>query len=306
VPDLAAGEEAVLEDDAIAVLTRAVEGWTLTADGSPDSELRQAVATAVRGFVLEQRAVEAGTTTESLLAGAELTTDDLSGADPESRTVYFVAGLFFAFLFYMASIMFGMNIASSVVEEKQSRVVEIIAAAVPTSQLLVGKIVGTTSLAVGQLVLIVGVGLVGSTFTGYDVLLPGMGEALAWYLPFFLLGFLALACVWAAAGAISSRTEDLQSTSSPLTLGLIIAFVVGVSLEGTAQQVASFVPVVSTILMPMRILDGDTAVWEPALALGLTVCFAVVTVWFGSRLYQRSVLHTQGVLGWRGAWRMTD
>lgn len=297
-------EAAVQDEDADAVLVRGDDGWTLAADGRPDPTLRQALTAAVRSQVLERNAAEAGTTVEELTAGADLRTEDLSGGAPGAETTRFVVGLFFAFLFYMSSIMFGMNIASSVVEEKHSRVVEIIAAAVPTSQLLVGKIVGTTALAFGQLVLVVGTGLIGSTFTGYDVLLPGTVEAVMWYLPFFVLGFLALACVWAAAGAVASRTEDLQSTTSPLTLGLILAFVVGISLDGVAQDAVSFLPILSTILMPMRILDGEVGWWEPALALLVTIAFTAATIWFGSRLYQRSVLHTQGMLGWRKAWRL--
>jgi ABC-2 type transport system permease protein len=305
-PDQERARSLVLDGEADALLVRGGDTWTLAADGDPDGSLRQALAAAVRVHVLEQRAAEAGTSADVLLAGAELTTEDLSGGTPGSSTVHLLVGFFFAFLFYVSSIMFGMSIASSVVEEKQSRVVEIMAAAVPTSQLLLGKIVGTTVLAVGQLVLIVGAGLVGSTFTQFDVFLPGIAGTVAWYVPFFLAGFLALACVWAGVGAMASRTEDLQSSTSPLTLALVAAFIAGLSLEGVAREIGSFVPILSTLLMPARVLAGEAAWWEPPVALAITLAFAAATIWAGSRLYQRSVLHTQGRLGWRAAWRMTD
>ena len=81
------------------------------------------------------------------------------GADDEGVQV--IAGFVFVFLFYMAAILFGYAIANSVVEEKQSRIVEILAAAIPLRQLLVGKVVGATALALGQMVIFVAIGLIG-------------------------------------------------------------------------------------------------------------------------------------------------
>ncbi|WP_153395881.1 ABC transporter permease [Ornithinicoccus halotolerans] len=301
VADRAAGEAVLAEEEAEALLVPSAEGWVLVTEHTPSTSLRQAIAAAASEHALSGNAAAAGTTVEQLRAGGELAVETLSDGEDDGMVIA-VAGVAFAFLFYLSSVMFGMTIASSVVEEKQSRIVEILAAAIPVRALLAGKIIGTSALALAQLVLLVAVGLVGSTVVGYDVFLPGMAEALAWYLPFFLAGFLALACIWAAAGAMASRNEDLQTTTTPLTMALVAVFLLGFYLEGTARAVASFVPVLSTLLMPLRVLEGDVGWWEPALALVLTLAFAVATVLAGARLYRRSLLHTQGRLGWRAAW----
>lgn len=306
VADEAAGESAVTDGDADALLTPGADGWNLGGDGEPASELSGVVADVVRGNAMAANAEAAGTTVEELTAGSTLTTSDLSGSDSESQIVLYLAGIFFAMLFYMASIMFGMAIANSVVEEKQSRIVEILSAMIPVRQLMTGKVLGNTVLALGQMVLITGIGLIGLTFTDYDQLLPQMSGAILWYVPFFLVGFLALACIWAAAGAMASRNEDLQSTTTPLTMVLVIIFVVGINLDGAAQVIGSFVPVASTILMPLRILEGGVSWWEPALALLLTLVFAALTVAAGARLYRRSLLQTSGRLSWRKAWTTGD
>jgi ABC-2 type transport system permease protein len=205
-----------------------------------------------------------------------------------------VAGLVFAMLYYMASLLFGLAIAQSVVEEKQSRVVEILATAIPVRQLLIGKIVGNTLLALGQMLLFVGAGLVGVTFTSYKQYLSTLTGPAAWYLVFFLAGFIALACIWAVAGSLASRSEDLQSTTMPLTMVIVVALFVGISASGVWQVVTSYVPVISTITMPMRLLDNTASWWEAGISLLLTLAFAGVTVLLGEKLYRRSVMQTGG------------
>ena len=145
-------------------------------------------------------------------------------------------GFAFAFLFYVAALMFGITLASSVVEEKQTRIVEIIAGAIPLRQLLLGKIAGNAVLAVGQMAVYVGVGLVGLAFTDYSGLIAGVSGAVAWFLAFFLAGFVALSCLWAVAGALASRTEDLQSTQTPVTMLVVLMFFGGLFLDGTARR----------------------------------------------------------------------
>ena len=305
VDDAAEGERLVVDGEADALLVLDGDNWTLAADGPVPRELHLAMIDAVAASGLTANAERLGVAAEDLLTGTQLSTRDLSGEDEQGMVAYF-AGLVFAMLFYLSSLLFGMSIATSVVEEKQSRIVEILAAAIPIPQLLLGKVLGSTVLALLQLALLSGVGLIGLQFMELDLRLPGLAEAVLWYLPFFLLGFLSLACIWAAAGALASRIEDVQATSMPLTFVLVSVFVVGINLDGSARVVGSYVPVLSTILMPMRLLTGETAWWEPALALLLTLAFCTLTIAVGSRLYRRSLLHTSGRLSWRKAWTTGD
>lgn len=300
--DREAAEQAVRDGDVDLALVGSPGQWSLLTDADPSMTLSAAVEEAVRQQVLTDNATAAGTDLAQLTAGTQVTRVDVSentsGLPPGTA---FLAPLIFGALFYLAAIVFGMQISSSVVEEKQSRIVEILAAKMPTRQLLVGKVVGNTLLAFGQMALLVAAALIGLPFTGFDVALPGLAEALGWYLPFFVLGFGALACIWAAAGALASRFEDLQSTTMPLQVALVAVFIGGINLTGTAREVGSFVPVLSTILMPARLLEGSADWWEPVFALVLVLAFCGLTIAIGAKLYDRALLHTSGTLSWRRA-----
>lgn len=306
VADTDAGAALVRSEDVDAMLVQGDDGWSLSADGEAPGDLERALTEAVRSSALATNAESAGTTVPALLQNSQLSTADISGEDSTDQIVQFAAGLIFGLLFYMASLTFGISIANSVVEEKQSRMVEILAAVIPVRALLTGKVAGNTMLAFGQMALIVGVSLIGLSFTEYDQYLPMMTEPLLWYLPFFVAGFVALACMWAAAGALASRVEDLQSTTLPLTLSLVAMFVVALNLDGFAREVGSFVPVISTILMPMRLLAGEAMWWEPAVALALTLAFCWVTISFGGTLYRRALMQTQGRVSIKQALKLKD
>ena len=217
VPDDAAARAALTDEEADAWLTPGADGWVLVGRDEVPRNLEEVTATVVRDTTLTENAEAAGTTVAAMTRGSQLTTDVLVG-DADQRD--FAQGMAFAlaFLFYLSSIAFGMTLAGSVVEEKQSRIVEIIATKIPVRQLLAGKVIGNTGLAVAQMALYAAIGLVGLSFTSFGSFLPSVTGALGWFLVFFLFGFLLLACLWAVAGALASRTEDLQSTSTPITL----------------------------------------------------------------------------------------
>ena len=131
------------------------------------------VRAVVNQQVLSDNAAEVGTTVEALQAGSTVSTDFLRG-DAEKAGVAEAVGFVFVFLFYFAALVFGMQLASSVIEEKQSRIVEIIAAAIPVRHLLAGKVLGNTALAVIQLMVYLVVGLVGLSFTSYKSYVPAL------------------------------------------------------------------------------------------------------------------------------------
>lgn len=305
VADREEAEQALRDDEVDAWLHPADDGWTLTYESGNDGALTRVVSSSVAQWTLEERAVAAGTTVAELQGGTEVTEEFLRG-DAERAQLASVVGFAFAFLFYLAAIVFGMQLANSVVEEKQSRIVEIIAAAIPLRQLLAGKVLGNTVLAVLQIVIYVAVGLVGLRFTPYASFVTSLTGPTVWFVVFFLLGFLALACMWAVAGSLASRTEDLQSTATPVTTLLVALFIGALALEGRAQVIASFVPPMSAILMPQRILAGTVEWWEPVVAIGLLGAFAGVLVLLGERIYRRSLLQTGGKVSMRQAWTASE
>jgi ABC-2 type transport system permease protein len=300
-----AGLAAVRAGEADVLLRPADNGWTLVGDDSVPGDLRVATATVIRDAALRANAEEAGTSIADLERNSALGTSLLQG-DAERNALAQVLGFAMAFLFYMASLSFGYTLAGSIVEEKANRIVEIITTKIPVRQLLIGKIAGNALLAIVQTAVLLGIGVVGLSFTEYADLLPAFSAGIGWFAAFFVVGFGLIACWWAVAGALASRAEDLQSTATPLSFLMIAVFLGAFLFQGTALTVASFVPPFSCVLMPIRLLRGDAALWEPFLAIGLLVLAMAATVGVAERLYRRALLQTQGRVGLRQAWNAAE
>ena len=303
VDDLGAAEVSVREGDADAALVRGDDGYELLGDDEIDTGLRAALTTAVSRDVLERNAAAQGVDLEALNEGTDIGVRLLDENADESGARSVVA-FAFALVFFMTALGFGMSIAQSVTQEKESRVVEILAAAVPIRSLLWGKIIGNTVLALGQVVLLVAVGLVGLAVTGRRELLTGISWAALWYVLFFVLGFLALAALWSVAGSLASRQEDLQATTMPGQLILIVPYFISVLASEQIQTIVSMLPIVSTMVMPGRMAQGDVPWWQIAVAIAATLVAAAVFVRVGSRLYERTLLRTGGRIKYRDAFKL--
>ncbi|WP_446666869.1 ABC transporter permease [Flexivirga sp. B27] len=298
-------QAAVSSGKADAGLVRSGDGWRLIGKSSRNTELATYVGQAVQQDAVRRNAEAAGTTLGQLQQGSQLRYDLLSPDDDDENAAR-VGGVVFGMLFYLAALLFGMAIANSVVEEKQNRIVEIIASAIPLRQLLIGKIAGNTVLALGQVVLLSLVGIGGLVVTDNTDLLSQLAPAIGWFVPFFLVGFLALAALWAVVGALATRSEDVQSTSAPMTALVAIIFFGGILTTGTFQAVLSFVPIFSTIAMPARMLLGDASWWEPLLSLVLAVGGAYAILRLAERMYRNALLQTSHKLSYRQALRPGD
>ncbi|MFF2395156.1 ABC transporter permease [Nocardia sp. NPDC058114] len=306
VADRAAVEQLVREDAVdVGLVPAEPSGWQLIGKTAEDDAAATYITAAAQQLALQRNAAAAGVSLDELGRGATVTYGLLEqGAiDPGlARSISFV----FAFLFYMASVLFGMSIAQSVVEEKQNRIVEILASAIPLRQLLIGKVVGNAALAFAQLAVFVGAGLIGLAVTGKGAQLGQIAGAAGWFIVFFLVGFLALASLWAVAGALATRSEDLQSTSTPLGLLIMIVLFAGIFLTGTARVIGSYVPIMSIVAMPARLADGTAAWWEPFIALALMAIATYGIVVIAEKIYRRSLMQTQARLTMRQALALED
>ncbi|WP_154794055.1 ABC transporter permease [Occultella kanbiaonis] len=294
---------AVLEGDVDAGLLAGADGWVLLGGSEVDSALSTALTDAVSQSVLAANAEAAGTTLGELMAGSEVTTEFLD-PDADRGALAFIVGFIFAFLFYMAAIIFGMTIANSVLEEKQNRVVEILATAIPIRQLLYGKVLGNSLLAFAQILLYCVVGLTAVNLTGLAGDIGWILSASGWFIAFFVVGFTALAAVWAVLGSLASRSEDLQSNTGPIITVIMVALFVGLFAEGIWLDIASFVPVVSSVAMPIRMLAGDVPIWQGLVSLALTAVAAYGLLRLGERIYQRAVMQGGTALSWRQALKL--
>ena len=289
----------VTEGDADAYLAPTDQGWELVFDSSPDNSLVTELSAVITSTVTAENAAAAGVDLEALAAGTQVSTSVLSGNS--NAGLAFLIAMVFAMIFYMTTVLFGVAIANSVVEEKQNRIVEIIATAIPLGQLLAGKIVGNIVLAILQVAIYAVAGLIGMQITGsaseFGWILPSVG----WFALFYIVGFAAIATIWAAVGAMAARTEDIANLSNPITMVLIAALFAGIYVSGTWLKIVSFVPVLSSIAMPRRLLTEDVALWEPLIALTLTLATAALLTRLGARIYRANIMRGGTSVSWKQA-----
>ncbi|MCB2412482.1 ABC transporter permease [Demequina sp. TTPB684] len=300
--------EAALEDENVTAVLSVDGGRAVLTgrEGVPD-ELTSLVAAASAQVTSQQVASEAGLTNEQLSALVAPTPPrvDILEPGPDYAVPPQLLVVVFGFLFYFSVLTFGIAIAQSVVEEKQSRVVELLVAALPVRWLLAGKVAGNAVMAIAQVALIVGAGLVGAGLAGQgDIVSQALGAS-GWFLLFFVLGFLMLACLWAVTGSLSARIEDLQSSTLYMQLAVMIPFFAAVFLteESPLRVVLSYVPLTAPLIMPGRVATGDAALWEPAIAAAIVAVTAVVLIIVGARLYAGSVLNTSQRTNLVAAWK---
>jgi ABC-2 type transport system permease protein len=293
LPDRAEAERAVDAGDADAAL---VNGDAIVVRDEPPEQLVgliQAVSLRERS---RQALVAAGLSDDQVdaaLLQRPLPVEALEPVDArrgESATVAFVGVL----LLYGQLFAYGYWVAAGVVEEKSSRVVEVLLATLRPSHLLRGKILGIGLLGLLQLLLIGLVALFASNAVGSLEFPTGAIATMAVVLVWFVLGFFFYAGLFAVAGSIVSRQEDLQTTMTPLTILIIASFIIGLSATGdpdsTLAVVASLLPFSSPLVMPTRIVLGDAAPWEVVASLAISVVSTAALIPIATKVYSRALL----------------
>jgi len=214
--------------------------------------------------------------------------------DPSAAAGFigYIVAIGFGLVFFLSAMTFGSTIAQSVVEEKQTRIVEILLATIPTRVLLAGKILGTTILALGQVALLLAIAIVSLSVTGQSELLLGLGMPFVWFAIFFVFGFILLASLFAATGAMVSRQEDIGSTTTPVTMLVMLPYLLTVFFNDNPLVVTimSYVPFSAPIGMPLRLFLGDAQWWEPLVSLVILVVTCVAVIALGARIYENSLL----------------
>jgi ABC-2 type transport system permease protein len=289
--------DAVLTDDGI------------QGQGKPDDKLVAALQTATREVRSSAALRDAGVPGDQLrsaLAPAPLKVTTVEPVDDRKDALGGLA-FFTILILYGQLLTYGFWVASGVVEEKASRVVEILLSTIRPKELLAGKVIGLGLLGLGQLLLVAAIGLLIATATGaVDVdsdLLIAVGLSLLW----FVLGYAFFACAFACAGALVPRLEELQASATPLTLtimiSLFIAFAVNSDPEGTLAHVSAFIPFTAPMTLPPRILVGAAPWYEIAGGALVTLAAAAALIPLAARIYSGAVLRTGSAVKLRDAWR---
>ncbi|WP_167200284.1 ABC transporter permease [Brevibacterium pigmentatum] len=238
---------------------------------------------------------------ESLIGALSLTPEvELLDPDaPDQALTYFI-GLGLGLVFFMAAMTFGNTIASSVVEEKQSRIVEILLASTSARVLMFGKVIACTILAFAQIGLTAVAVLAGAAISGNDMVLGKVAEPIAWFIPLFIVGFVMVAALYAAAASMVSRTEDLPSTSTPIMMLIFLPYmgVIIFSSNETVMAVLSYIPFSAAVAVPMRVFLGSIAWWEPLVSLLILIVTTLLALLLATRIFERSILKSGPKLTW--------
>lgn len=238
---------------------------------------------------------------ESLIGALSLTPEvELLDPDaPDPALTYFI-GLGLGLVFFMAAMTFGNTIASSVVEEKQSRIVEILLASTSARVLMFGKVIACTILAFAQIGLTAIAVLAGAAISGNDLVLGKVAEPIAWFVPLFIVGFVMVAALYAAAASMVSRTEDLPSTSTPIMMLIFLPYmgVIIFSSNETVMAVLSYIPFSAAVAVPMRVFLGTIAWWEPLVSLLILIITTLLALLLATRIFERSILKSGPKLTW--------
>lgn len=253
-------------------------------------------------------------------AGAFRTTDFVSaqvsaganggGAKPIDAAEYAgrrIVGVVFVILIFITLVIYGMWVAAGVVAEKSSRVMELLISAASPAELVTGKVVGIGLAGLVQYVAILVPALVtllfqdriaeavlgsaGGVSLSLAALTPGL---LAAYGAFWILGFILYALIYAAAGSLVSRAEDLQVLALPLSLVAIGGYLQAVmALSGGISdtvRLASYVPFWSPFVMLTRLTVGRVEPWEIVLSFGLLIAAIPIVGVVAVRVYSAGVL----------------
>ena len=238
---------------------------------------------------------------ESLIWALSLTPEvELLDPDaPDPALTYFI-GLGLGLVFFMAAMTFGNTIASSVVEEKQSRIVEILLASTSARVLMFGKVIACTILAFAQIGLTAIAVLAGAAISGNDLVLGKVAEPIAWFVPLFIVGFVMVAALYAAAASMVSRTEDLPSTSTPIMMLIFLPYmgVIIFSSNETVMAVLSYIPFSAAVAVPMRVFLGTIEWWEPLVSLLILIVTTLLALLLATRIFERSILKSGPKLSW--------
>lgn len=208
-------------------------------------------------------------------------------------------------LLFMGITVYGVAVGVGVVEEKSSRVVEVLLSTIKPLHLLWGKIFGLGAIGLLQVALVSVAGLATGLATGLITVSGTATAVLIAVLGWYVLGFIFFAVLYAAGGSMVSRQEEVNSTTMPITLLVMAMLYVAIfginSLDSTFMTTMSWIPPFSATLMPMRIATGLADPWQivGTIALMIAACFALSKI--AASIYQRSVLHTGSKVSLRQA-----
>jgi len=266
--------------------------------------IRRAVSGAVISLRLKQRGFQAEKLND-LVKSVEVTFMKVTReGEVEEKGQTFMTAIIMAMVLYTTLLVYGAITLRSVVEEKKTHIVEILVSSLRPFQLLMGKILGVAAVGFTQYIIW---GICGSLVAGYGSAMvaafnPGGNlpkielpvSHLIYLAAFFLAGYFLYASLYAAAGAMVSSDEEAQQVQLPMTLMIVVSFMLfTVILRSPSSNLAivlSLIPFFAPILMILRIAIQTPPFWQIAAAFVLTVLTGLATVKLSARIYRVGIL----------------
>jgi ABC-2 type transport system permease protein len=242
---------------------------------------------------------------DELTKSVKLATQRVSakGSRAEAGLGGMVLGVVLFLMLYMSILIWGQQVMTSVLEEKGSRVVEVLISSITPFELMMGKLLGVCMVGMTQLGIWLGTMAVLSA--------PGVAASMALIpkdagLPqldifmllnfglLFILGFFAYATIYAAIGSAFNNLQEAQQAASIAVIFVVIPVTVMYPVindpNSTMATVLSLIPLFTPLLMPLRISVEMPPAWQIALAYALTISFVIAMVWFCSKIYRIGIL----------------
>ncbi len=311
VDDDAAARAAVADEVADAALTGDPTDFTVVVRTQPDPN-QYAMLTLLR----QQAALSSAVTdlggdpaqVAEQLAAATVKIQALEPA-PERDGGQIAAGYVAGILLFLALQTTAQLVSQGVVEEKSTRVVELLLSTIRPWQLMAGKVTGIGVIGLLQVVAVTTAAAGTALALGLlDTSSLDLGATIAWALVWFVVGFITFSLALAALASLVSRQEDVASVTAPVLILMVIPYVIGISIapwDPTNPIVValSYIPFAAPMVMPIRIALGTVETWEILASLALSLALIPALVWGAGRIYSNAVLRTGARVRLREAFR---
>ncbi|QPK79076.1 ABC transporter permease [Corynebacterium lizhenjunii] len=307
-------ESRVRDGDIAAAFIHEGEQLTFVHDGQPSPRLQAFAQTLQHDMSLSATLNELGLSAEQFAAATptielvEKQVDNNVEPTPDRNEWDLSATLGGIFILMMSVTLFAANVGARVTEEKSSRIIELIVATVKPLDFLAGKIIGNVSFAVAATAAVLGVGTLSLRASGILHSTELNWSLIPVLFVSYFLGLLFFSSMYAAAGAMVQRTEDLQSTQMPI---MLLIFVIVYTPATFFSQVDSdwmywlaWIPPLSVGHAPLQYAAGNFSTWQFCLSMFLLLAFTTATIWLVARIYRIAILHNSSKLTWRQALRL--
>lgn len=274
--------------------------FTVIVNKSIDDSLRNLLSVAASQLALNQQIINLHgnpTAVRQAQAAATVHVQPLQAPYPY-QSQQLVLGLITGVLIYISLMINGQIVAQGVVEEKTSRVVELLLSTVRPWQLMAGKVAGVGIVGLIQMLIIGGVGIIAGLSTKVlDISVSAAVGTVVWLVVWYLLGFFMYAIVFAGLGALVSRQEEVAGSTMPALIFVIAGYVLGITILPTDPsskliEVLSIIPVFAPTMMPMRLAMGGVPAWEAIVSVLIVLAIIPGLIWFTGRIYRNAVLRT--------------